>query len=210
MKRFISLFMCLVMIFALSSCGKSTATGDAGTTSGNVNSKDVTSGELGTGSKSLIVYFSATGSTKRVAEYISNAVGGTLFELVPTEAYDSDDLNYNNKDSRVCYEHDNPDKRDVELESTTVDNFSDYDTIFIGYPIWWGIAAWPVDTFVKANDFSGKTVIPFCTSASSGLGNSGKELEKMAGTGTWLEGKRFSSGASESDVTEWVNTLEVK
>lgn len=89
----------------------------------------------------------------------------------------------------------------------TPDNWDSYDTILIGYPIWWGIAAWPVDNFVKGNDFSGKTVIPFCTSSSSGLGQSGTLLEQMAGTGTWQEGQRFSSGASASEVQDWVNSL---
>ena len=78
----------------------------------------------------------------------------------------------------------------------------------IGYPIWWGIAAWPVNNFIKENDFTGKTVIPFCTSASSGLGDSGNLLEEMAKTGEWQEGERFRSGVSDSDVQEWVNSLD--
>ena len=86
-------------------------------------------------------------------------------------------------------------------------DWDSYSTVLIGYPIWWGIAAWPVDGFVKANDFTGKTVIPFCTSSSSGLGDSGQLLQKMAGTGNWQEGKRFSSGASASEVQSWVKGL---
>ena len=99
--------------------------------------------------------------------------------------------------------------RDVELVSTTVDNWDNYDTIIIGYPIWWGIAAWPVDTFVSANDFSGKTVIPFCTSSSSGLGQSGDLLEELAGTGNWLSGHRFSSNPSSSDISSWTDSLDL-
>ena len=95
----------------------------------------------------------------------------------------------------------------MELVSTTVENWDDYDTVFIGYPIWWGIAAWPVDSFVENNDFTGKTVIPFCTSASSGIGESGQLLAEMAGTGDWLEGQRFRSGVSEEDVASWVEGL---
>ena len=87
------------------------------------------------------------------------------------------------------------------------DNLDDYDTIYIGYPIWWGIAAWPVDNFIKDNDFTGKTVIPFCTSSSSGIGDSGKLLEEMAGTGNWQEGQRFRSGADNSDIDAWVDSL---
>ena len=107
----------------------------------------------------------------------------------------------------MVYEHDNEDARDVELVADTVDNWDEYDTVFIGYPIWWGIAAWPVDTFVEANDFTGKTVIPFCTSSSSDLGESGQLLAEMAGTGDWQEGMRFRSSASEADVQEWLNGL---
>lgn len=132
-----------------------------------------------------------------------------MFELEPAEPYTDADLNYGNSSSRVVYEHDNPTERDVALVSATVPNWENYDTVFIGYPIWWGIAAWPVNGFVEANDFTGKTVIPFATSASSGLGDSGKLLQEAAGTGNWLEGKRFRSGASESDVSAWVDELEI-
>ena len=95
----------------------------------------------------------------------------------------------------------------MELTASTVENWEEYDTIFLGYPIWWGIAAWPVDGFIEANDFTGKTVIPFCTSASSGLGESGQLLAEMAGTGNWLEGQRFSSSVSQEDIQAWVESL---
>ena len=132
-----------------------------------------------TGGKTLIVYYSASGNTEEVANYIASATGGDLFEIVPTEIYTNADLDWTDDDSRVSREHDNEDERDVPLVSDTVDNWDEYDTVFIGYPIWWGIAAWPVDGFIKANDFTGKTVIPFCTSSSSGLGESGELLEEM-------------------------------
>ena len=157
--------------------------------------------------KTLVVYYSATGNTEEVANYIAAAANADIFELEPAEPYTSADLNWTDETSRVVYEHDNPDARDVELVSTSVPDWDSYDTVFIGYPIWWGIAAWPVDGFVEANDFTGKTVIPFCTSSSSGIGESGQLLAELAGTGDWLEGMRFRSGASESDVTAWVNTL---
>ena len=160
-----------------------------------------------TGGKTLIVYYSASGNTEEVANYIASATGGDLFEIVPTEIYTNADLDWTDDDSRVSREHDNEDERDVPLVSDTVDNWDEYDTVFIGYPIWWGIAAWPVDSFIKANDFTGKTVIPFCTSSSSGLGESGELLEEMAGTGEWLEGERFRSGASEETVRSWVEGL---
>lgn len=155
----------------------------------------------------LVVYYSSTGNTKEAAELIAAATGGDLFELVSSDPYTDEDLNWNDENSRVVYEHENPDKRDVPLVSSVPENFSEYDTVFIGYPIWWGIAAWPVNSFIEANDFTGKTVIPFCTSASSGLGESGELLAEAAGTGNWLEGRRFSSGVSQSEIEGWLNDL---
>lgn len=155
----------------------------------------------------LVVYYSATGNTEEVANYIADTAGGDLFELEPVEPYTDDDLNWSDDNSRVSQEHEDESLRDVELVSTDVENWDSYDTVFIGYPIWWGIAAWPVDSFVENNDFTGKTVIPFCTSASSGMGESGELLAELAGTGDWQEGERFRSGADETDVQEWVNGL---
>lgn len=157
--------------------------------------------------KTLVVYYSASGHTEDVANTIAEATGANLFELEPVEPYSSADLNYSDDNSRVSQEHENEDMRDVELAAATVEDWDSYETVFIGYPIWWGIAAWPVDGFVEENDFTGKTVIPFCTSASSGLGESGELLEEKAGTGNWLEGIRFSSGVSEETVQEWVEGL---
>lgn len=159
------------------------------------------------GSKVLVVYYSASGNTKRVAEDIAAAANGDTFEIVPTEIYTSDDLNWTNSDSRVSREHNDEALRDVPLVSTVIDNWDNYDTVFIGYPIWWAIAAWPVDNFVKDNDFTGKTVIPFATSSTSGMGQSGTLLANMAGTGNWQEGQRFSSGATTSEVQAWVSGL---
>lgn len=157
--------------------------------------------------KTLVVYYSASGNTERVGKDIAEAAGADLFEIVPTEVYTSDDLDWTNPDSRVSREHDDESLRDVPLTTTEVPDWDSYDTVFIGYPIWWGIAAWPVDTFVKSNDFTGKTVIPFATSSSSGMGQSGSLLADMAGTGEWQEGQRFSSGVSSDDVQSWVNGL---
>lgn len=159
------------------------------------------------GGKTLVVYYSASGNTKDVAEAIADAAGADLFEVVPVEPYTNDDLNWTNEDSRVTREHEDASLRDVELTTTEVPDWDSYDTVFIGYPIWWGIAAWPLDGFVGANDFTGKTVIPFCTSASSGMGDSGNLLAEMAGTGDWQDGQRFRSGASASDVQAWVEEL---
>lgn len=160
-------------------------------------------------SKVLVAYYSATGNTKAAAETIADAAGGELFELQPAEAYTTEDLDYNDPESRVCKEHEDPDLQDVKLEEVTPESFSNADVVFLGYPIWWGEAAWPVNEFVKENDFTGKTVIPFCTSASSSLGDSGENLAEMAGTGEWQEGKRFSSGVSEEEIQNWIGSLDL-
>lgn len=170
------------------------------------NNTASTSGEFG---KTLVVYYSATGSTKAVAETIADTMDGNLFEITPANPYTNEDLNWRNDNSRVSREHNDESLRNVELAQVTPDNWESYDTVFIGYPIWWGIAAWPVDNFVKGNDFTGKTVIPFCTSASSGIGDSGNLLEDMAGTGNWQDGHRFSSTVSASDVQDWVSSLNI-
>lgn len=165
--------------------------------------------ETEAGGKVLVVYYSATGNTESVANYIAEATGADMLKLEPVEPYSGGDLDWTDQNSRVVYEHDNPEARKMELVAATVDDWDSYDTVFIGYPIWWGIAAWPVDSFIEANDFSGKTVVPFCTSSSSELGESGKLLEEAAGTGNWLEGERFRSRASEEDVKKWVEGLEL-
>ena len=236
MKKTVALVMSVLLLFGLAACGneKQGAGGSSGQNSSSESadadvaesekpeeSKELSSasdtdgavpnaedGE-NTGGKTLVVYYSASGNTEEAAGYIAAATGGELFELEPKEAYTDADLDWTDEDSRVCREHENEDERKVELISDTVPDWDSYETVFIGYPIWWGIAAWPVDGFVKANDFTGKTVIPFCTSASSELGDSGKLLSEMTGTGNWLEGQRFSSSVSESTVKEWVDSLNL-
>lgn len=205
-KKILALALGACMIFGLSACG-STNSADASSGASGKSEAAAQAPAKGNG-KTLVVYYSAGGHTKKVANFIAKATNGDVMELKPAQDYTEADLDYNNKQSRVYKEHDDPSLRDIALVKDKADNWEGYDTVYIGYPIWWGIAAWPVDNFVKHNDFTGKTVIPFCTSASSGLGESGKLLQQMAGTGNWLEGKRFASGASESEVTDWVKSLQ--
>lgn len=217
MKKITAVLMSLLLVSGLVACGNDDTKKDSmpkASQQASDQTKSQKEGETSsenktesTGKKTLVVYYSASGNTKEVAEYIASATGGDLFEIVPKEVYTDEDLDWTNEDSRVSVEHENEAERVVELESETAPDWESYDTVFIGYPIWWGIAAWPVDGFIKANDFTGKTVIPFCTSASSGLGESGELLEEMAGTGNWQEGERFRSGASENDVRTWVEGL---
>ena len=223
MKKLTALLLSVVLALSLAACGSaskpassttqpetSAPTEQPATEPSESSSTTPAESEPGTQpetGKTLVVYYSASGNTERVAKDIAEAAGADLFEIVPTEVYTSDDLDWTNPDSRVSREHDDESLRDVPLTTTEVPDWDSYDTVFIGYPIWWGIAAWPVDTFVKNNDFTGKTVIPFATSSSSGIGQSGSLLADMAGTGEWQEGQRFSSGVSSDDVQSWVNGL---
>lgn len=214
MKKLATVVLSCLLMFCLVACssGGSGSTSSADTSSSSVSSaSDETSATTEESSTDLgnvlVVYYSATGNTERVANSIAEATGGDLFEIEPTEPYTDDDLNWNDESSRVSREYEDESLRDVPLVNTTVDGWDDYDTVFIGYPIWWGIAAWPVDGFVEANDFSDKTVIPFATSASSGMGQSGELLADLAGTGDWQDGMRFSSGTGDDEVQEWVETL---
>ena len=223
MKKLTALLLSVVLVLSLAACGSaskpassttqpetSAPTEQPATEPSESSSTTPEESEPGTQpetGKTLVVYYSASGNPERVAKDIAEAAGADLFEIVPTEVYTSDDLDWTNPDSRVSREHDDESLRDVPLTTTEVPDWDSYDTVFIGYPIWWGIAAWPVDTFVKNNDFTGKTVIPFATSSSSGIGQSGSLLADMAGTGEWQEGQRFSSGVSSDDVQSWVNGL---
>lgn len=198
MKKLTALLLSVVLVLSLAACGSANKPASSTTqpetsapteqpatepsessSTAPAESEPETQPETG---KTLVVYYSASGNTERVAKDIAEAAGADLFEIVPTEVYTSEDLNWTNSDSRVSREHDDESLRDVPLTTTEVPDWDSYDTVFIGYPIWWGIAAWPVDTFVKNNDFTGKTVIPFATSSSSGMGQSGSLLADMAGT----------------------------
>lgn len=159
--------------------------------------------------RTLVVYYSATSNTERVADIIAAETGADVFALEPVNPYTSADLNWTDSKSRVCYEHEHPEaQQEVALKQVTPENWETYNTVYIGYPIWWGIAAWPVNQFVTGNDFTGKTVIPFCNSASSGLGESGTLLADMAGTGEWLAGRRFTAYEEEDEVLAWVRDMQ--
>ena len=153
----------------------------------------------------LVVYFSATNTTKPLAEYVADGLGADLYEIVPAQPYTSADLNYNDDNSRSTKEMNDPDCR-PEISGSVAD-MSQYDIVFVGYPIWWGEAPRIVSTFIESYDFSGKTIIPFCTSGGSGIGSSGSNLEKLTSGAEWLSGKRFNGGTSRSDIIDWVNGL---
>jgi flavodoxin len=223
MKRLFSLLTAAVLAVSLAACGSSASSAAAtptpttepipAPTEQSAPAESETTETVGsteettTDGKALVVYYSATGTTKRVAQLIADAIGADLFEVEPAEPYTTADLNYSDKNSRVSREHDDESLRDVALVSAEVPDWDGYDTVFIGYPIWWGGAAWPMNGFMTANDFTGKTVIPFATAASSGMGDSGTDLAKLAGTGDWLDGQRFFSSTTADDIQSWLDTL---
>ncbi len=228
MKKILPLLLVFAMCFTLAACGNrenaemtetdpsaSSERENASVESDKEQDKEESSNAQQTdGSETgsptvLVVYFSATNTTEGVAQVIANTLNADILELEPVNPYTSEDLNYGNSSSRVCREHDDPSLQDIELTVTTPDNWDEYDTVFIGYPIWWHAAAWPVNNFVTENDFTGKTVIPFCTSASSGLEGSDTALRDMAGTGNWLSGRNFFSRDSEDTIAAWVNGLDI-
>ena len=157
-------------------------------------------------SDTLVIYFSCTGTTRGVAEKLAKVTGADLYEIVPAVPYTEEDLNYSDRSTRASFEQDHPDTR-PEIGGEDVD-LAGYSTIYIGYPIWWGEEPRILCTFVESHDFTDKTVIPFCTSGSSGIGHSGDDLAKLAGTGNWLKGARHSGSISENELQSWVNGLK--
>jgi flavodoxin len=158
-----------------------------------------------TNTKVLVAYFSATNNTRPLAEYIADAAGADLYEITPAVPYTSADLNYNDSSTRATVEQNDASARPAI--SGSVENMADYDVVFIGYPIWWGQAPRIISTFLESYDLSGKTIIPFCTSGSSGIGSSATNLHSLAPNANWLAGQRFSSGTSRDTMANWVNSL---
>lgn len=157
------------------------------------------------GSRVLVAYFSATNTTERIAEHIANGLNADIYEMIPEDPYTDADLNYHDNSSRSTIEMKDPSSRPAI--SGSVEHMEQYDIVFIGYPIWWGEAPRIVSTFVESYDFSGKTVIPFCTSGGSGIGSSGTNLEKLTNGAVWMEGRRLNGSDSQDTVMEWVNSL---
>lgn len=202
-KRLLSCVLAGSVALALAACGQqsagSSSAGNQSTSQSTDQSReevssaaqssagsgaDASGTESGAGNGSvLVVYYSATGNTENAASYIAQATGGDLFAITPADPYTSADLDWTDADSRVVYEYENPEERDVALAQETPTGWDDYDVVFLGYPI--------------------------CTSSSSGLGESGDLLAELADAGTWLEGQRFRGGASQTDVAAWVESLDL-
>ncbi|MBO7131902.1 flavodoxin [Candidatus Saccharibacteria bacterium] len=157
--------------------------------------------------KTLVCYFSAEGHTKKIAEEIAKNLEANIYEIEPEKPYTKEDLDWTNSDSRASKENDNPELRNIELKNLDIPNWDEYERIIIGYPIWWGIAAWPVNSFVKSKDWTNKTVLPFCVSHSSGLGDSDLLLKDDANAGDWQEGIRFYQDAPVAKIKSWTDSL---
>ena len=208
--RMMACVLAVTMMFALTACGQQSQVSDSSDETKNPNVSQTEETEPttdGEDSNILVAYFSATGNTEAVAGDIAKTLGADLYEIVPETTYTSDDLDWTDSSSRVNAEHEDPDFRPAIAGETK--DLSNYDTIFLGYPIWWGEAPNIIATFMENSNFAGKTIIPFCTSLSSSLGSSAETLHAYAPDATWLEGQRFSSGVSLSEVREWVMGLNL-
>ena len=159
-----------------------------------------------TDNRSLVVYFSVSGNTKRVGDMIASLTGSDTYEIIVAEPYTEEDLDYHNKESRSSIEQNDPDIR-VDIKSEDID-LNKYDTIYLGYPIWHGQAPRVMSTFVEKYDFSDIKVIPFCTSGSSDIGESDDSLCALAGSGGWLQGKRFSANTTDEELTDWLKKVQ--
>lgn len=229
MKKGIAILMGMMAAASLTACdsgstassggsGNSSAAESSASSSETVSEEPVSetepSSEAGGENASggtLVVYFSATGNTEEAAGYIASLTGGDLFELEPVEPYTSEDLNYSDDNSRVSLEYADESLREVELAADTVENWNDYDAVFIGYPIWWGIAAWPVDNFIEANDFTGKTVIPFCPHGGSRFSRTVETIAELqpdaAVSGEGLAISRNEVAGSAETVAAWAEEV---
>ena len=203
MRKIAVILIAVMMVIGLAACGSSE---EAGSDSGSAGSSSAAeSSSAAGGSDVLVVYFSQTGNTKGIAEKIADIEGADIYEIEAAKEYTSDDLNYDDPESRATVEQNDPSAR-PEIGNEPV-SLEGYKKIYIGYPIWWGQEPRIMDTFVESNDFDGITMIPFCTSGSSDIGDSGKNLEKNAGSGNWKDGKRFEGGASEDEVRSWIEGM---
>ena len=211
MKKILSILLTLCLIIGLTACSGGSSEETADTDNGSEataaeQTDDTETNESGTGSETLVVYFSATGNTRGVAEKIATITGADIYEIKAAQEYTEADLDWNDSDSRTTHEQNDASVR-PEIGSDPV-SLEGYRTIYIGYPIWWGEEPRIMDTFVESYDFGSITMIPFCTSGGSGIGRSGQNLAENAGSGNWLEGARFSGGASEDELRSWIEGLE--
>lgn len=194
MKKVIGIILCLAFVVFLFGCQSSNNNNFS-------NNNAIIPPQPEGDNKTMVVYFSATGNTDKIAQLIAEVTGGKLARILPAREYSKEDLNYSDKSSRATSEQNDPKARpeianDISLEGC--------ETLYLGYPIWLGQAPRIMSTFVENHDLTGITVIPFCTSGSSDIANSDDNLAAVAGKGNWRQGKRFSGSAGKSDIEKWI------
>ena len=222
MKKRLFMLLALTMAASLAACGAGASGEPQESQPGNSSSsasQPLTPAEpdtmpdssqeprKGNANSTLVAYFSATGNTEEIAQHLQTILGASLYEIIPAKPYSDDDLDYNASDCRANQEQNDPSVRPAIDGS--VENMDSYDVILLGYPIWWGEAPRIISTFLESYDFTGKTIVPFCTSGSSSIGGSAEHLTVLAADATWLEGARFNPGATQDEVAAWVEGLGV-
>lgn len=217
MKKWMVFFLTLWITVSLAACGgngepaETSVPGAESTADASQSESKAEPGKEGeeetkmTNGKILVAYFSATNRTEGVAKKLAEILDCDLYEIVPEEPYTDADLSYNDENSRSSMEMNDPAARPAI--SGAVEEMEQYDIVFIGYPIWWGDAPRIVSTFVESYDFSGKTIVPFCTSGSSGIGSSVANLAKSTDGAQWLAGQRFDGDSSREEIEQWVSGL---
>ena len=215
MQKITAVLLVFVLVFSLASCGGNSENNRA--SAGENASTSAESASAATESetpendaaeqKILVAYFSATGTTEGVAEQIAEGLSCDLYEITPQDPYTDADLNYSDTNSRTTSEMNDENARPAI--SGAVSDMAQYDVVFLGYPIWWGEAPRIISTFLESYDFTDKTIVPFCTSGSSGISSSVSALKPLTSGATWLEGRRFGGGVSDETVMEWVRSLNL-
>ena len=203
MKKWITLLLALSLILAFSACGQSSTEPEAESTP--PESTEAAMEKRSDDAKILVAYFSRTGNTRPLAEHAAELLDADLYEIQAADPYTDADINYGDSDSRTSKEQNDPDARPSIAGS--VENMEQYDIVVLAYPIWWGQAPRIISTFIESYDFSGKTIIPFCTSGSSDIGRSAEDLQALCSDDTvWVQGKRFPAGAVE-DLEDWLQSI---
>ena len=205
MRRFVGLILVFALALACSGCGSTTALAASAAEEKTEEREEQAARTAEPDTDVLVVYFSGTGTTRGIAEKIASLTGADLAEILPARPYTAEDLNYHDRTTRATVEQDSPDVRPEIAQEISLEGYS---TVYLGYPIWWGQAPRILSTFVESHDFSGITVIPFCTSGSSDMGQSDDTLAAQAGGGNWLQGRRFSGSAPEDELLAWIEEKE--
>lgn len=223
MKRIFALLTALALACALTACGgtknpdqsqtQQEGTSSVGEPSAPDQSTSPASSTPGAGGSDeetpeggvLVAYFSATGNTEGIAQHLQSILDADLYEIVPEVAYTDEDLNYSNDSCRANQEQNDPAARPAI--TGILEHPENYDVVFLGYPIWWGQAPKVMYTFLESYDLGDATIVPFCTSGSSGIGSSADGLQELTENARWLDGQRFSSGADQDEVAQWVDSL---